>query len=106
MKRLDDDAPPVGRMRLAAHVATPLEAVDDASDGAGGESGQLGEAARRRGAVLVQQAETLPLSRAHTQVGGDGFVKEDDRSAELAAQEIGRGSLVGRRIFACHISYI
>jgi hypothetical protein len=69
---------------FSAHIAGALETVNNASDCACGEAGELGQAAGGQWAVLIQQAEAFPFCDIHVHARGHSFVKEDNSVAEVA----------------------
>ena len=91
---LDDDAPPIGRVGRAPHVAGLLEAVEHARDRAGRQVEQLGEATRGDRVAVDEQLERLDVRLGQAQADGDRLPEDlavEVDLAERADDRVDRG---------------
>jgi hypothetical protein len=63
-------------MRLPAGVAAALQTVDEPGDGAGRQTGQLGQAACRHRPIAGQDVERLEVGRAYSYMVRDSMAEE------------------------------
>lgn len=97
---LHHDAAAIARIRGAPRVAGPVEPVDDAGDGAGGEAGGLGELAGGLRPARRQEREHLQVGARQPDAAREHLLEEAGRLAELAQHEqqvVGAGRREGGR---------
>ena len=83
----DEQAPPVGRVRLATHEAGPLETIEDAGHRATREAAQLGQAGRGHLGLAGRELQAAQVGRVDAEAGGDDLVRPD-RLGDQPAQAI------------------
>ena len=94
---LDDDAPAVGRIGDAAHIAGLLEAVDHAGDRAGRQAREVGQHAGGRRAAVEEHLERLDIGLG--QAEPEGHRVAEQRPLEVDAAQ---GAEDGIDRFAVH----
>ena len=87
----DEQAPPVGRVRLAAHEAGPLEPIEDAGHRAAREVAQLGQARRGHLRLAGRELEAAQVGRVDAEAGCHDLVRPD-RLGDQPAQGVRGGS--------------
>ena len=84
----DKDFAAVAGIAEAFDEAGLFEAVEDASDGAGGQTGMAGDVPGGEGALGItgHQFKASGISNIDAEFSGDSLVEKDGGSAELAAE--------------------
>jgi hypothetical protein len=84
----DKDFAAVAGIAKAFDEAGFFEAVEDAGDGAGGQTGMAGDVTGGEGSLRItgHQFKASGISNIDSQFGGNSLVEEDGSGAELAAE--------------------